>query len=94
VAAFPLLVPISAGHPSAAALRVLADELGSWRVPALVAWSDQDPVFTPAQGEAMARALPGADGVWVVEEAGHMLQEDRGEMIAEKIVEWLHQGRD
>jgi haloalkane dehalogenase len=94
VAAFPLLVPISDRHPNAAALRRVADKLGSWQVPALVAWSDQDPVFTPAHGEAMARALPGADGVWVVEGAGHMLQEDRGEMIAEKVVEWLRQGGD
>ena len=90
VAAFPLLVPTSADHPNAAALRRVAAELRGWRVPALVAWSDQDPVFTPEHGRAMASALPGAGGrVWVVEGAGHMLQEDRGEAIAEKILEWV-----
>jgi haloalkane dehalogenase len=89
VAAFPLLVPISQVHPDAGVLRGVADELRAWPVPALVAWSDQDPVFTPEHGRAMAEALPGADGVWVVEGAGHMLQEDRGEAIAERIVEWM-----
>ena len=93
VAAFPLLVPISADHPTAPVLKRVAEELGSWRVPALVAWSDQDPVFTPEHGQAMAEALPGAGGqVWMVEGAGHMLQEDRGEAIAEKIVEWVSSG--
>jgi haloalkane dehalogenase len=68
----------------------IASELRSWQVPALVAWGDQDPVFTPALGQAMAGALPGAGGhVWVVEGAGHMLQEDRGEEIAQRIVEWV-----
>jgi haloalkane dehalogenase len=89
VAAFPLLVPITNDHPEARVLRRVAEELRAWPVPALVAWSDQDPVFTPEHGRAMAEALPGADGVWVVEGAGHMLQEDRGEAIAERIVEWV-----
>jgi haloalkane dehalogenase len=88
VAAFPLLVPLSSGDAIAAQLRQVASELRAWRVPALVAWSDQDPVFPLEHGRALARALPGADEVWVVEGAGHMLQEDRGEAIAERIVEW------
>jgi haloalkane dehalogenase len=91
VAAFPLLVPISAEDPGSLALGRVAEELRGWQVPALVAWSDRDPIFPLEQGEAMARALPGAEGVWVVEGAGHMLQEDRGEAIAEKVVEWLKQ---
>jgi haloalkane dehalogenase len=90
VAAFPLLVPLTAGDAGAARLRQVGGELRRWQVPALVAWSDQDPVFPLHHGEAMAEALPGADGVWVVEGAGHMLQEDRGEAIAEKIVEWVN----
>ena len=90
VAAFPLLVPLSADDPGAAAMRRVAEELRGWQVPALVAWSDQDQVFPLEAGRAMARLLPGAGGeVWVVEGAGHMLQEDRGEAIAEKIAGWL-----
>lgn len=89
VAAFPLLVPLAAGDPGASEMRRVAAELQGWPVPALVAWSDQDPVFTLDHGRAMAAALPGAAGhMWVVEGAGHMLQEDRGEAIAERIVAW------
>lgn len=89
-AAFPLLVPIAAGDAAAERMRELAADLRSWQVPALVIWSDQDPVFTIEHGQAMADSLPGAGGkVLVVQAAGHMLQEDRGEEIAERILEWV-----
>jgi len=88
-AAFPLLVPITSDDTRAEEMQRVASELRSWHVPALVAWGDQDPVFTLEHGQAMADALPGAGSrVWVVEGAGHMLQEDKGEEIAERIVEW------
>src|SRR5262249_10926251 len=89
-AAFPLLVPISPDESSAEKMLRVAADLRAWQVPALVVWSDQDPVFTLARGQAMADALPGAGGtVWVVKGAGHMLQEDKGEEIAQRIVEWV-----
>jgi haloalkane dehalogenase len=88
-AAFPLLVPITAEDPAAEQIQRVARELRTWQVPALVIWGDQDPVFTVEHGQSMADALPGAAGkVWVIEGAGHMLQEDKGEEIAERIVEW------
>jgi len=78
-----------AACPNAAAmLRVMA-ELRGWNVPALVCWSDGDPVFPPAAGRAMVRLLPGAKGeVHEIAGASHMLQEDRGEEIARRILEW------
>jgi haloalkane dehalogenase len=93
VAAFPLIVPISTDDPNAAVMRKVAEDLRSWQIPALVCWSDQDPVFPLEAGRRMAQLLPGARGdVWVVEGAGHMLQEDRGEDIAERIVTWAAAG--
>src|SRR5690348_5858310 len=53
VAAFPLLVPLSAEEPNAAAMLRVMQDLREWDVPALVAWSDSDPVFPPRAGEAM-----------------------------------------
>jgi haloalkane dehalogenase len=92
VAAFPLLVPIHPEHPNAAALRRVAEKLRVFDLPALVCWSDQDPVFTVAHGRAMADNLPGAGGrLSLVEGAGHMLQEDSGEEIAERILKWVGQ---
>ncbi len=89
VAAFPLLVPLSADDPNAAAMLRVMDELRSWDVPALVCWSDGDPVFPPSTGRAMARLLRGAHGeVHEVTGASHMLQEDRGEELAQRILDW------
>ena len=89
VAAFPLLVPLSAEDPNAAAMLRVMQELREWDVPAMVAWSDSDPVFPPRAGEAMARLLPGAAGrVHEIKGAAHMLQEDRGPEIAELILGW------
>jgi haloalkane dehalogenase len=89
VAAFPLLVPLTQDDPNAAAMLRVMDSLRSWDVPALVCWSDSDPVFPLKAGEAMARLLPGAAGAMrTISGAGHMLQEDRGEEIAELILGW------
>ena len=89
VAAFPLLVPLTTDDPNAAAMLRVMDELREWEVPALVCWSDGDPVFPPAAGRAMARLLPGARGeMHEVKGASHMLQEDKGEEIAQRIVDW------
>jgi haloalkane dehalogenase len=89
VAAFPLLVPISSDDPNAAAMTRVMEALRSWDVPALVCWSDGDPVFPPRAGQAMARLLPGARGeVSEVTGASHMLQEDQGEEIARRILEF------
>jgi haloalkane dehalogenase len=89
VAAFPLLVPLSADDPSAAAMQRVMKDLREWEVPALVCWSDGDPVFPPKAGQAMAALLPGARGhVHEITGAAHMLQEDRGDEIARLILDF------
>jgi haloalkane dehalogenase len=89
VAAFPLLVPLAADDPNAAAMLRVMDQLRAWDVPALVCWSDGDPVFPPSTGRAMARLLLGAHGeVHEITGAGHMLQEDKGEEIAQRVLDW------
>ena len=89
VAAFPLLVPLTQDDPNAAAMLRVMEALRAWDVPALVCWSDSDPVFPLKAGEAMARLLPGAAGkMRTISGASHMLQEDQGEQIADLILEW------
>jgi haloalkane dehalogenase len=89
VLAFPELVPTENEHPSAARMLEVRDGLERWVKPALVLFSDSDPIFTPAAAERMASRIPGAGPAEIVAGAGHFLQEDRGEEIAERIVRFL-----
>jgi haloalkane dehalogenase len=82
---FPELVPTSSDHPSAPAMLDVRDRLGRWDGPALVLFSDSDPIFSRAAAERMAALLPNAELAPPVEGAGHFLQEDRGEQIAPRV---------
>ena len=90
VAAFPLLVPIKEGDPGAEVMERVREDLRTWRIPALVLFSDGDPVFRPEVGQSFAKLLPGARGVMgTIVGASHMLQEDKGEEIAGRILAWV-----
>ena len=92
-AQFPLIVPTSDDEPGAAEMRAVADELTRWEKPALVAFSDSDPVFPyPKSGEVFRDAIPGAGEQVRIEGAAHFLQEDRGELIAEEILAFTGRG--
>jgi haloalkane dehalogenase len=58
--------------------------------PMLVAFSDGDPI-TGAMGPVFRNEMPGAQDVDhpVIHDAGHFLQEDAGEDLAEAIVRFL-----
>jgi haloalkane dehalogenase len=87
--AFPELVPTEPDHPSAAAMLDVRDALARWEKPALVLFSDSDRVFSPAHAERMAAHIPGALPAEIVTGAGHFLQEDKGEEIAERIARFV-----
>jgi len=89
VLAFPELVPTEPGHPSAAAMAAVRESLARWERPTLVLFSDSDRVFSPAHAERLAAHIPGALPAEIVEGAGHFLQEDRGEEIAERIARFV-----
>jgi haloalkane dehalogenase len=89
VLAFPELVPTEPDHPSAAAMLAVRDALRRWEKPALVLFSDSDPIFSPAVGERLAQLIPGALPAETVTGAGHFLQEDAGERIAERIATFV-----
>jgi haloalkane dehalogenase len=89
-AQFPLIVPISDDDPGAAEMREVADALSRWDKPALVAFSDSDPVFPfPRAGEAFTSLIPTAGEQVRIEGAAHFLQEDRGELIAEEMLRFM-----
>jgi haloalkane dehalogenase len=89
-AQFPLLVPIADDQAGATEMRAVADELSRWEKPALIAFSDSDPVFPyPKSGQVFADLIPGAGEQVRIEGAAHFLQEDRGEQIAAEILRLL-----
>jgi haloalkane dehalogenase len=93
-ATFPLLVPTEAGAPGAAEMGAVMDQLTRWEKPALIAFSDSDPVFPyPRAGDVFADAIPSAGEQVRIEGAAHFLQEDRGEQIAEHMLRFLSGGR-
>jgi haloalkane dehalogenase len=89
VVQFPELVATSHEHPSAPAMLRVRDALRSFDRPALVLFSDSDPIFSRRAAEAIAELLPNAELDPPVEGAGHFLQEDRGEELGERIARWL-----
>jgi len=93
VLAFPELVPTEVDHPSAAKMLEVREALTRWERPALVLFSDSDPIFSPQTAERMAERIPGAGPAEIVSGAGHFLQEEKGEEIAERIVRFLADAR-
>jgi haloalkane dehalogenase len=89
VLAFPELVPTEPDHPSAAAMLRVRDALTRWERPALVLFSDSDPVFSPRHAEQLARLIPGAGEPEIVANAGHFLQEDAGEEVGRRIARFV-----
>jgi haloalkane dehalogenase len=89
VSAFPLIVPTSTEAPGAAEAMATAARLKEWNKPAMVAFSDSDPIFSVKTGERFVERIPGARPLIIIPDASHFLQEDQGEVIAAHIVEFL-----
>jgi haloalkane dehalogenase len=89
-AQFPLIVPTSDDMAGAAEMRAVSDALSRWEKPALVAFSDSDPVFPyPRSGQVFCDLIPGAGEQVGIEGAAHFLQEDRGELIGERVAAFM-----
>ncbi len=87
--AFPMLVPITPDAPGAAENRDAWKTLERWSKPCLLMFGDSDPVLGVPVGQTFERRIPTAGAMIVIERAGHFLQEDKGEEIAERIVAFL-----
>jgi haloalkane dehalogenase len=87
---FPILVPISPDDPAAPANRRAWEVLDRWDRPFLTAFSDSDPV-TRGGDELLRQRIPGTKGQphTTIRNAGHFLQEDRGEEFARVVAEFM-----
>jgi len=89
-AMWPLLVPISTEDPAAAEMKHAREVLSKWNKPALVMFSDKDPIT--GGGDKFFRSLiPTAKDQpeIVIKDAGHFLQEDKGEEISQHIMDFM-----
>jgi haloalkane dehalogenase len=84
---FPLLVPLSEDDVGVAEMQAVTAALRSWDKPALIAFSDTDPVFPfPKAGDQFTQLIPTAGEQVRIEGAAHFLQEDRGREIADAML--------
>lgn len=85
--AFPRLVPLSADHPTLPHMQLARARIARSTLPKLVMFSNRDPI-TWSQ-HAYFSGLTNVVGDITVENAGHFLQEDKGEEIAREIVRFF-----
>ena len=87
---FPLLVPTRPDDPASEANRAAWKVLGAWEKPFLCAFSDQDPVTRGADRlfQAAVRGTKGQPHT-TIEGGGHFLQEDKGEELAQVVVDFI-----
>lgn len=89
---FPMIVPVTPDDPQSEPNRRAWDVLQKWDKPFLTLFGDSDPVTRGADAFFQS-AVPGAGGQphRTIEGAGHFIQEDKGEELAQAIVDWLAQ---
>ena len=87
---FPALVPAHPDDPAAAANRSAWAALMKWQKPFLTAFSDKDPITRGGEKLLQSR-VPGAQGQphTTVRDAGHFLQEDKGEELAQVVIDFV-----
>lgn len=87
---FPLLVPTTPDDPAAEPNRRAWEVLRRWDKPFLTAFSDGDPI-TRGADEVLQAQIPGAAAQphTTIAGAGHFLQEDKGEELAQVVVDFI-----
>ncbi len=89
-AIWPSLVPIQAKAEAALYTRPAREKLKQWTKPCLVLFSDKDPITGSFAG-FFRNLIPSAktEPSVTIKDAGHFLQEDKGEEIAKHIIEFI-----
>ncbi len=92
--AFPLLIPTSTSDEGVAEMKKAKEVLMQWTKPALVLFSDKDPIMRGGD-RFFRRIIPSAKQQpnRVIKNAGHFLQEDSGEEIARFIHEFMQNSK-
>lgn len=90
IRALPSRVPKSASDPESVTNKTLWESLGKWEKPFLTLFSNNDPI-TRGGDEYMQNRIPGALGQNHMRlNAGHFIQEDRYQELAEIIIRFYN----
>ncbi len=89
---FPSLVPTSPDDPASPANKAAWEILKAWTKPFLTAFSDSDPI-TRGGERPFQKLVPGAQNREhvTIEGAGHFLQEDKGDELAELLIRFAEE---
>jgi haloalkane dehalogenase len=85
---FPRLVPIRPDHPGTYDNLIAIEKLRKLDIPALLFWGDKDDI-TKLGVYALRSIFKTANEPIIIKGAGHFIQEDAGEEVAGKILEWI-----
>lgn len=88
LATFPKMIPNREDHPDASCVDQIRKELEHWDIPVSVIWSDGDMAWKPDEGARIAQLVPDGE-FYLVRNAGHFLQEDAGEEVAQRIIRFM-----
>jgi haloalkane dehalogenase len=91
--AFPMLVPTEPDNPASDANRVAWKKFAEWNKPFLTTFSNRDPI-TRGGDLPWQETVPGAKDQdhTIIRNAGHFLQEDKGEELAEVLKRFIARG--
>ncbi len=86
---FPLIIPRSTADPGAREMIETREALSRWPKPTLVMFGERDAVFPPAVAEGLVKLIPRAEGPLFVQGAGHYVQEEAGDALAQHMLEFM-----
>ncbi len=87
--AFPSLVPADPENPASAANRSAWEVLRAWEKPALMCFSDSDPI-TRGGEQVFLKQVPGCEGQpHITLSGGHFIQNHDGERWAQSVLDWM-----
>jgi len=86
---FPMLVPTEPDNPASAANREAWKVLMQWHKPALMCFSDADPIMAGGDKPFLSRVPGTRNQPHVTLKGRHFIQEEDGEAWARAVVDWM-----